>query len=293
MGTNARQEGANYRLPRRGGRRSRWRWRWRRGQSSEGLDDNGGVGGDVQAELAALLAHVHRLGARRGQKLDGLHEAAEHDGQERHGDDDAGAGAAAGAEGQEAEVVAGRLDLAVQEALRHEAMRLLPVLGVVGDPPGVHQDLALGRDVVARQLGLVEVHVGHQEGDGHVQAHHLLHERRQVRQLVVVCVGLRDQVALAQHQVQLVAHARLHLRVVHELRHPPLDRPQRCLNRGHVDVLHDVQHVVFVDFALLLCVQNVVDGALLPVGLRSPGAQQFPAIPEDHSTSISFLITEL
>jgi hypothetical protein len=232
----------------------------------------------VETELAALLAHVHLLHSGRRQKLEGLHEPAQDDGQERHGDDDAGARASAGAERQEPEVVSRGFDLAIQEALRHELLRLVPVLGVVGNPPRVHKDLALGGDVVAGELGLVQVHVGDEQRNSHVQTHHFLHNRREVWQFVVVCVRFRDQVALAEHLVELITHAGLHLRVVHELRHSPLDGPQRSLNRRDVDVLDDVQHVVFVDLALLLSIQNVVDGALLTVGLGSLRAQQFPAI---------------
>lgn len=229
--------------------------------------NHGGASGDVPAELASFLGHIDFLHAGRRQLPHGLHQPAQNDRQERHGDDDASAWSSAGAEGQEPEVATGDLNVVTRESLGHEPPRLVPVLGVVGNPPGIHQDLALGGDVVARELGLVEVHVGDEKGDGHVQVHHFLDEGCQVWQLIVVGVELRDQVTLAERVVQLLANARLDVRVVHKLCHSPLDGPEHCLDRGDVDVLDNVQQVVLADFPLPLCFQDEVDRGLFTVGL--------------------------
>ncbi|KAK8962598.1 hypothetical protein KSP40_PGU000956 [Platanthera guangdongensis] len=55
----------------------------------------------------------------------------------------------------------------LQEPLRPEVFGVFPVGRVVGEPPGVDDDLALGQDVVAAELGVVEIHVGDEERDGH------------------------------------------------------------------------------------------------------------------------------
>lgn len=108
--------------------------------------DDGGVGGNAVAELAAGAGDVQRLHARWRQQLQRLDEAPQHDEQHGNGDHDPGARPSADAEGKEAEVVSCDLHLgrglAVQEALGHELVGLLPVLGVVGDPPRVHKHLA-------------------------------------------------------------------------------------------------------------------------------------------------------
>jgi hypothetical protein len=45
----------------------------------------------------------------------------------------------------------------------------------------------------------------------------------------------------------------------------------------NVDILNDVQNVVFIDLSLLLCLQDVVDGALLSLGLGRIDTRQLPA----------------
>ncbi|KAK8961498.1 hypothetical protein KSP40_PGU001636 [Platanthera guangdongensis] len=55
----------------------------------------------------------------------------------------------------------------LQEPLWPEVFGVFPVGQVVGEPPGVDEDLALGQDVVAAELGVVEIHVGDEERDGH------------------------------------------------------------------------------------------------------------------------------
>ncbi|RRT38001.1 hypothetical protein B296_00040894 [Ensete ventricosum] len=195
-----------------------------------GLAHHGGVLHDLEAELSGLLGGVDLGLPRRRQQLEVLHQAAQGDADDGEGEDDAGAAAAAGAEGQVAEVVAAglHLGLLLHEALRAELLGPVPVGGVVGKPPCVDQDLALAGDVVAAEPGVVEVHVGDEEGDGHPVAQRLLHHRLEVGQPLQV--RLRDLVA-SQHRVQLRPKLALDLRVVHQLRDPPLDRPQRRLQR--------------------------------------------------------------
>ncbi|RWW55129.1 hypothetical protein BHE74_00038249 [Ensete ventricosum] len=198
--------------------------------SRPGLADDGGVLQYVEAELAALLGGVHLVGPRRRKKLEVLHKATEGDAEDGEREDDAGAAPAAHAEGQVPEIVAVGLHLGFlrQEPLRPELLRVLPVGGIVGEPPSVDQDLALGGDVVAAELGVVEVHVWDEEGDGHAQPEGLLDHRLQVGQLRDV--RLRDRYARAEHRVQLLPEFALDPRVVHQLRHPPLDGPQRRLD---------------------------------------------------------------
>ena len=45
----------------------------------------------------------------------------------------------------------------------------------------------------------------------------------------------------------------------------------------NVNVLDDVEHVVFVDLPLLLRLQDVINGALEPVVVHGLGARQLPA----------------
>ena len=108
--------------------------------------DDGGVGGNAVAELAAEAGDVDLLLARWRQELQRLDETPEHDEQHGNGDDDPGARPSPSAKWKEAEVVSCDLHLgrghAVQEALGHELVGLIPVLGVVGDPPRVHKHLA-------------------------------------------------------------------------------------------------------------------------------------------------------
>uniref|UniRef100_A0A8R7TYD6 Uncharacterized protein n=1 Tax=Triticum urartu TaxID=4572 RepID=A0A8R7TYD6_TRIUA len=207
-----------------------------------GLGDDGGVLEDVEAELATLLSRVKLVLAGRRREHEVLDEAADGDAEDGQREDDAGAAPAADAEGQVPEVVAVGLHvlLLLQEALRPELVGPLPLLGVVGEEPGVDEDLALGGDVVAGELGVVEVHVGHQQRDGHAQPQRLLDHRLQVGELVRV--RLRDLVPDAQHRVHLVPQLLLDLRVVHQLRQPPLDRPQRRLDRCMVHRQHVRDH---------------------------------------------------
>ncbi|WVZ68405.1 LOW QUALITY PROTEIN: hypothetical protein U9M48_017348 [Paspalum notatum var. saurae] len=138
---------------------------------------------DVEAELSPLLGGVELVLPRRRQQLEVLYEAADGDAEDGQREDDAGAAPAADAEGQVPEVVAVGLHvlLLLEEALGAELLGPPPALGVVGEVPGVDQDLALGGDVVAAELGVVEVHVRHQQRDGHAQPQRLLDHRLQGR----------------------------------------------------------------------------------------------------------------
>ncbi|CAA6661880.1 unnamed protein product [Spirodela intermedia] len=182
-----------------------------------GLGNDGGVGKDVHAELATFLGGVDLVLARRRQQFEVLHQAANVP--------------PAGAEGEKAEVVAVglHLGLLLQEPLRPEFLRLLPVVGVIGEEPGVDQDLALGGDVVAGELGVMEVHVGNEEGDGHAKAESLLDDGLQVGELRHV--RFRHLDTGTEHGIDLAAQLLLDLWVVHQLRYAPLDRPEGRLDR--------------------------------------------------------------
>lgn len=173
------------------------------------FDNHARVHFEAIAELATQRGAVKFVGSFGRTELKGLHEAAEHDGQQGHGDDASRARASARSEGQELEIVSRHFHAAVQEALRVETLGLFPVPRVVGEPPRVHVDAALRGNVVAGELRGLEVQVGEEQWDNHVQAHHLLHKRAQVGQLVVVRVGFANQVAFPENGVELISNARL------------------------------------------------------------------------------------
>ncbi|KAG6546279.1 hypothetical protein Mapa_012319 [Marchantia paleacea] len=103
--------------------------------------------------------------------------------------------------------------------------------------------------------------MGHQQGNGHVKAHHLLHERRQI--CTPGNIRLGDQVITSQNGVQLIAHLLEYIGIIAQLSNAPFDRPQRGLYGGDVNVLHDVQNVVGVYLSLLLGLEDVVHRHLL------------------------------
>ncbi|WVZ75851.1 hypothetical protein U9M48_023875, partial [Paspalum notatum var. saurae] len=220
--------------------------------------------GNVQAELASFLADVELVDAGRWHHVEAAHELADDEREDGQREDDPGAAASAHAEGQEAEVHLpgdGGVDalLLTQEPLRSELLGFLPQLRVVGQPPGVHHHLgALGYGVPA-ELGLLEVHVRHEERDGGVEAQRLLDHGLQVGE--PVDVGLRDGLFVSEGGPDLVADLALHRRVVNDLGERPLDGPERGLDGGDVDVLNDVDDVLRGDLAVLLGLEDVVDGA--------------------------------
>ncbi|CAL4960732.1 unnamed protein product [Urochloa decumbens] len=189
------------------------------------LAHDGGVLQDVEAELSPLLRGVDLVLPGRRQQLEVLDEPSDGDTDDGEREDDPGAAPAPDAEGQVPEVVAVGLDvlLLLEESLGPELLGFPPAVGVVCEVPGVDEDLALGGDVVAAELGFVEVHVRHQQRDGHAQPQRLLDHGLEVGE--PVRVRLRDLVPRAEHRVQLLPQLLLDLWVVHQLRDRPLDRP--------------------------------------------------------------------
>jgi hypothetical protein len=187
--------------------------------------------GDLVAELAGLLRGVDLVQPRRRQQLEVLHQPAQGDADDRQREDDPRAAPAADPKGHEAEVVAVGLHglLLLQEALGPELVGPHPPLGVVGEEPGIDEDLGLGGDVVAGELAVVEVHVGDQQRDGHAQAERLLDDGLKVGEALEV--RLRHRHAGAQHRGELLPELVLDGRVVHQLGDAPLDRPQCRLDR--------------------------------------------------------------
>lgn len=155
----------------------------------------------MQAELSTFLGCVNLRLSWWRQELKILHQTPQSNAENWQGQDDSGAAPSADAERKVAEVIAVGLDLGflLQEALGAELLRVLPVGRVVGEPPGVDEDLALCGDVVAAELGFVEVHVGDKERDGHAQPQGFLDHGLQVRQLEHVWLG--DLHALSKDSV--------------------------------------------------------------------------------------------
>lgn len=133
---------------------------------------------NAKAELTPGLSEVDLLHTGRRKELEGLDKTAKHNRQQGHGDYDSRARSPASAEGQEPEVVARGFDLAIEKSLRHEFLGVVPEFRVVADPPRIHEDLALGGDVVASKRGVVDVHMRDKKRNGHMEAHNLLHKRR-------------------------------------------------------------------------------------------------------------------
>jgi hypothetical protein len=188
--------------------------------------------GDLVAELARLLRGIDLVEPGRRQQLEVLHEAGEGDADDGQREDDPGAAPAADPEWDEAEVVAVGLHglVLLQEALGAELVGAHPPLGVVGEEPGVDEDLGLGGDVVAGELAVVEVHVRDQQRDGHAQAQRLLDYGLEVGEALEVRLR-HGHAGAAQDRGQLLPELGLDGRVVHQLRDAPLDRPQRRLDR--------------------------------------------------------------
>ncbi|BAS78590.1 Os02g0466900, partial [Oryza sativa Japonica Group] len=201
----------------------------------DGVEGDDGVLGDVEAELPAFLAHVQLLHARRRHHLEAPHQLPDDERQDGQRQDDPRAAAAAHAEGQEPEVhLPGdggvHAALLLQEPLRPELLGVLPQRRVVGQPPRVHHHLGSLGDGVPAELGLLQVHVRHQQRDRGVQPQRLLDHGLQVSQLVDA--GLGDGLVVAEHVVDLGADLALHRRVVDDLGQRPLDGPERRLDGG-------------------------------------------------------------
>ncbi|KAH0465615.1 hypothetical protein IEQ34_005718 [Dendrobium chrysotoxum] len=96
---------------------------------------------------------------------------------------------------------------------------------------GVDEDLALRGDFVASQLGVVEIHVGDEERDGHAQPEGFFYDCLEVGELVGV--GLCDLVAAAKDCVEFFAKLALDFRVESHIFHlladleiSPQERPE-------------------------------------------------------------------
>jgi hypothetical protein len=192
------------------------------------LDQTSVVVLDEQRELSTLLGHVNFVNTRGCLKVEGLDETAERKVQKRHGNDDSRAASTPSTEGEEIEVIPTGLNVGIEKPFRLELLRLIPMSRVVANPPCVDKDLALSWNVIASQLGLVEIHVGHKQGNCHVQPHDLLNHCSEVGGFA--CVRLGNQIPSAQHAVQLGSHPLLDAGVVDELSHPPFNGPQCSLN---------------------------------------------------------------
>lgn len=169
-----------------------------------------------EAKLASLLGHVDLVHTRWQAYLEALEEPTEDKVQQRKGNDNSGAASSTCSEGQECEVgTVGLYDfVCIQKPFGTEFEGAIPQLGTVGDPPSVHQNLALRRNVVASKLGGMEIHVRHQERDCHSPPHCFLHNSCKERQLPTFEVRLLYGLA-SQHQIQLFLKLCLDARIVH------------------------------------------------------------------------------
>ena len=119
------------------------KWPW--------LCHNGGMLEYVQAKLPSFLTGVN-LGLARGrQELKVLDQTSQSDGKNRQCKNDSGATPSANPKGKVPKVIAigFHMQLLLQEPLWPELLWLLPVCRVVGQPPCIHQYLALSWDLIA------------------------------------------------------------------------------------------------------------------------------------------------
>ncbi|PKU60684.1 hypothetical protein MA16_Dca029010 [Dendrobium catenatum] len=148
----------------------------------------------MKTELPSLLGSIKHLHTRRWQKLEVLNQTAECDSENGESENNAGATPAADAKRNVTEIVAVSFDLGLffEEPFGPELVRVFPVGRVVGEPPGVDEDLALGWNVEAAELGVVEVHVGDEKRDGHSKAEGFLDHRLEVGEARDVWLGDLD-----------------------------------------------------------------------------------------------------
>lgn len=184
---------------------------------------NGGMLQNVQAELATFLGGIKLVLAWRWQQLKVLNKPSDGDAQDRQRQNNPRAASPPNTKWNVPEIVAVGLHLGVllKEPLWPELLGILPVGRVVGKPPGVDKDLALSWDVITAKLGIVQVHVGDEEWDGHAETEGLFDHGLQVRE--AVGVRLSDLDAWAEDGVEFVAELLLDFRMVHELGNAPFN----------------------------------------------------------------------
>jgi hypothetical protein len=133
----------------------------------------------------------------------------------------AGAGAAAGAEGRQAEVAAEHADVLLLEALGAVLLGLGPDGGVMGDRPHVHHGGGAGGDEVSADVCIVHGEASPREERARgVHAEGLLHDALDVRE--VGDVSIFHGATLAHDSVQLSLRLGLDVRVQDHPRHDPL-----------------------------------------------------------------------
>lgn len=177
----------------------------------------------VQTKLPSFLCSIKLGLSRRRQELKILHQTPQSDAKQRQSKDDSRAAPPPNTERKVPEVIPISLHfgLLLQEPLRPELFRVLPMSRVVGEPPCVHKDLALCRDVEATELRVVEVHVWDEEGNRHSEAKSFLDHSLQVWELVGV--WLCDLVSWSKNSVNFISNLVLDLWVVHKLSNAPFN----------------------------------------------------------------------
>lgn len=179
----------------------------------------------VQAKLPSFLTSVN-LGLARGrQELKVLDQTSQSDGKNRQCKNDSGATPSANPKGKVPKVIAigFHMQLLLQEPLWPELLWLLPVCRVVGQPPCIHQDLALSWDIIAPKLCVVEVHVWYKERDCHSKTKSFLDHCLEVWELLDV--WLSHLVPCFKNSINFIPHLLLDLWVVHKLSNAPFNRP--------------------------------------------------------------------
>ncbi|KVH94140.1 hypothetical protein Ccrd_003801 [Cynara cardunculus var. scolymus] len=195
---------------------------------------------DMQAKLSTFLTRIDLRLSRWRQQLEILHQTPERNPKNRQRQDYPRATPSPDAKRQVPEIIPVSLNLPFlfQEPLGPKLLGFLPLVGVVGEPPGVHQDLAFCRDVEATKLSLVE-------RDRHSETEGFFDDSLEVREVLNVWLGDLDSSPTDEHT-------------------------------SNIDVLNNVKDIVFVDFSLLLGFKNVINGAFKLVVVHFLRASKLP-----------------
>jgi len=125
------------------------------------LCNNSGVLQYVQTELSTFLCGVDLWLSGRRQELEILYQTSQSNAKNWQCKNNSRTAPSPNSKWKVPEIIAIGLNLGLlfQEPLWPEFFRVFPVGRVVGEPPGIDQDLALSWNVEASKLGIMKVHV--------------------------------------------------------------------------------------------------------------------------------------